>query len=316
MNCPRCQSPVGENSLFCAHCGATLTDEARDGSVGAYDTDDIEKTMTIPAVRPQTVAVRETDAVKPAPSGRKSPAPKHSGVSAPAKSNAKTSVLVVVIAFLITLVAGLGITLAAVLISSSPDKAQVDNPPALQVGSTEQDKEQEKEETEEPEELPVGESVGTEEKTGITIDTGFDFSLGGTVASSELSYKTLKSTEFGYKCDIPAAFKFVSDADGEIRYRAEDKTAYMDIGAFANDHSLTYEEIKSMVSKELGGAVDYEDSGEDWFIMRTISRGVVYYFKCYADEFIRYVEFVYPAEYKDVYDVYVSDIEPTFVRTN
>ena len=316
MNCPRCQSPVGEDTLFCAHCGATLTQEVQQSSISAYDTDDIEKTMAIPAVRPQAVAVRQTDASEKTPAEKRPPAPKRSGASATAKGNAKTSILVVVIAFLITLVAGLGITLAAVLISSSSDKVQPDDTPTLQVDNTEQEKEQEKQDPEEPAELPVGESVGTEEKTGISIDTGFEFSLGKTLASSALSYKTLKSTEFGYKCDIPAAFKFVSDADGEIRYRAEDETAYMDIGAFANDHSLTHDEIKSMVSKELGGAVDYEDSGEDWFIMCTISRGVVYYFKCYADELIRYVEFVYPAEYKDVYDVYVSDIEPTFVRIN
>jgi hypothetical protein len=46
--------------------------------------------------------------------------------------------------------------------------------------------------------------------------------------------------------------------------------------------------------------------------MTTKSNGVIYYIKCFVGENIKYVEFVSPAQYKDVYDVFISDMEPMF----
>ncbi len=302
MNCSKCNNPIEEGSRFCSYCG-TLIGGEENGVIQTIHTDDIEKTMAIPVIRTETaVEVPKTEPAKKVDSKEKKPSNKVNN----------TKVITFVIAFLVTLVVGLLITLAAVVISYNVKKPKVTEPQPTQVQVQGETKKEEKKK----EKLEVGESEGTEEKAGISIDTDFEFDLNAKVASTELSYKTLKNTEFGYKCDIPSAFKFVSDADGEIRYRAEDKTAYMDIGAFSNDANLTPDEVKSMVTRSLGSSAQYEEMTDDGFIMSTVSGSVVYYFKCYVDEFIRYVEFVYPTRYRDVYDVYVDDIEPTFVKTN
>ena len=46
--------------------------------------------------------------------------------------------------------------------------------------------------------------------------------------------------------------------------------------------------------------------------MKTRSDDVVYYIKCYVGERVKYVEFVSPVQYKDVYDVFITDMEPLF----
>ncbi len=305
MTCPKCNLTVDDDARFCEHCGSKLFTEPQDNAENTVITDDIEKTMAIPVVNTRMATsenaspVREkvlvkTDEVKP-----KIP-----------NESLKKKLLISSVSFVITLVVGFSILAAVIFIGNSSPKPNADKTKT----EVTQGKKEKKPEDKKLEDIPEGESVGIEEKAGIFVDTDFDFKLGKTIASAELSYKTLKSTDYNYVCDIPSSFKFVSDSDGEIRYRAEDNTAYMDIGAFSNEDNLSCNEIKKMVTDKLGTGSESGDSGEGWFTMTTVSDGVVYCFKCYADEYIRYVEFAYPTEYRDVYDVYVSDIEPTFEK--
>ncbi len=308
MICPKCNLTVDDDARFCEHCGNPLIQENEKSAENTIVTDDIEKTMAIPVVKAgmasaeTSLPVREKALVKP-----DSDKPQKSLSSNEAL---KKKILISSLSFVITLAVGFSILAAVIFLGNSSSKPN-DGKTKTEVSQTKKEK---KPEDKKQGDMPKGESVGIEEKAGIFVDTDFDFKLGKTIASTELSYKTLKSTDYNYVCDIPSAFKFVSDSDGEIRYRAEDYTAYMDIGAFSNEDNLSCGEIKKMVTDKLGTGSESGDSGEGWFTMTTVSDGVVYYFKCYADEYIRYVEFAYPAQYRDVYDVYVSDIEPTFEK--
>lgn len=306
MNCPRCNLIVEDGAFFCEHCGVSLAD----AHAQSPTTENIEQTMVIPIVKTDMAvspSIADTASVKASVTSVSENKEKKS----PVKKDLQTKIILMVISFAVTLAIGFGIC-AVVIFANSRTKANEVSKPQNNTQTVKTEKE--KKPQEEPVELEEGTSEGKEEKTGISLDTDFTFKHGKKIASSELLYKTLKSTEFAYVCDIPSSFKFVSDADGEIRYRADDNTAYMDVGAFANEHKLSLDEIKTMVQEKLSGSVEREESGDDWFIMSTKSSGVVYYFKCYADEYIRYVEFAYPEEYRDIYDVYVSDIEPTFER--
>ena len=225
----------------------------------------------------------------------------------------KTKIITAAVACVATIAVVLGVAAATVAICS------VEKAPKADTVKTSGTKDKNKEEKEKinPDDLIRGESICIPEKAGIKIDTSYSFAKGKKLSSTALEYKTLRNSEFGYKCDIPSEFVFLSDADGEIRYGAVDKTAYMDIGAFSNIAGVGAAEVKDMISDELGAAAEYEVSGDDWFIMRTTKSGIVYYHKCFASsDFVRYIEFVYPSEYSEIYDVYVNDIESTFEKTN
>lgn len=293
MNCPRCQLPVEDDTFFCEHCGAPLGDKDND----------IEQTMELPTVKPIVTYPTEAERVYEAkPVVRKTETKNEN-------KTLKLRIMLTAVSFLATLVVGFGICALIMFTGDSPEpKAKTD---VQEVVKTEK-KEKAKKEKEKPVKIKEGSSEGEKEVSTIAIDTHFDFALGCTLASSELSYKTLKNTELGYSCAIPSSFKFVYDNEGEIRYRAEDNTAYVDVGAFVNDDNSTIDQIKSAIKEKLGGTIQREENGDGWFIMTTKSNGVIYYIKCFAGENIKYVEFVSPAQYKDVYDVFISDMEPMF----
>ena len=100
--------------------------------------------------------------------------------------------------------------------------------------------------------------------------------------------------------------------DEEIRYRAEDNTAYVDVGAFENVDVLTRSDVKSAIKEELNGEILREENGDGWFIMTTKKDDVVYYIKCFVGDYIKYMEFVNPSQYSSVYDIFINDMEPLF----
>ena len=106
MNCPKCNLVVGEDSLFCEHCGASLCDALEQNQ--PENAENIEQTMVIPIVKTDMAAVSEntnTDFVKP-PVSKPADAPKK---EAPKENNVKTKVMLMVLSFVITLVIGLAI---------------------------------------------------------------------------------------------------------------------------------------------------------------------------------------------------------------
>ena len=71
--------------------------------------------------------------------------------------------------------------------------------------------------------------------------------------------------------------------------------------------------VRDAVIGTLGGTVDYQAGGEDWFAVSVIKNGTYYYRKSFvAGETIRYFEIVYPEEYSQVFNICVSDIDAGF----
>jgi len=317
MNCPVCKTPLGEDVAVCPNCGEKVSDTQRVVVAPKTDSEEMEATTVIPVVGARKTAEPKSEKKEqiknPKEIKEDKPKAEKTAKTVNASNALKIKIFTIVIACLATLAVGLGITVGVVLLSSvekAPQKQTVEN------AQTKDDKTK-KEDTIDVAELEVGESTGVAEKEGIKIDTDYPFQKGKKLAAPQLEYKTLRNSEFAYKCDVPADFEFVFDADGEIRYGASDKTAYMDIGAFKNTGELDAAAVKNMISKELGTSAEYEVSGDDWFIMRTVRDSVVYCNKCFASpDIVRYIEFVYPLEYDEIYDVYVNDIEDTFEKTN
>ena len=295
MYCPKCSSQSEDGSAFCPKCGYNFL-----GSKDSQMTDE-DITMVIPVIRER----------EDAPVKRSNP-PQKANPKVPCtnKSEKKIKIMTFAIAFLATLLVGLAV-IAIILIPKGTKRSEEETK-SIQTPVAEKEPEEEKEETE----LQEGKSEGREEKRGIYEESDFSFALGKTVETKEFSSKTLNNTEFGYSCDVPSDFVFLHDTNSEIRYCAQDNTAYIDVGAFQNDDDLTAKEIKEMLSSNPGGTSDYEIDGDNWFTLRKKAGGIVHYFKCYVDSVVRYVEFAYPQQYADVYDEYVREIEPTFVKTN
>ena len=75
---------------------------------------------------------------------------------------------------------------------------------------------------------------------------------------------------------------------------------------------LTRSEVKSAIKEELKGEILREENGDGWFIMTTKKDDVIYYIKCFVGDYIKYLEFVNPAQYSNVYDIFIKDMEPLF----
>ncbi len=296
MNCPKCSSSVDDGTLFCPKCGAPVCAEA-----GGRE--ELEKTMAIPVVRTTEKGESIAAARQPVQTG-----PKTEKAEAKPKRNIGRW-QTFVIAFLITVAVCLALALVYVLLQRetlpkavSTDTSIADTKP----------KGEDKTKKEPEEELKDGESVGVDDEVyGVRIDKEYPFSKGVSLGSEELSYKTMRGAD--YRCDVPSGFEFVYEKDGEIRYASNDGTAYMDIGSFENKSSLTLSQIKDKALEDIGGREVSSEGGDGRYSVTIDRDGIIYHHKCIlSGDNIVYYELVYPLEYREVYDVYVSDIDETF----
>ncbi len=296
MNCPKCNFFVEDGTLYCSKCGAPVCAEVS-------DTEELEKTMAIPVVR-TTKRGESINNVK------QSPLPKpraEQNITKPKQGIGRWQTFVT--AFLITAVVCLSLALVYVLLGRETLPKAVDT--ETNISDTKpKNKDKTKEETDV--ELKDGESVGVDDEVyGLRIDREYPFKKGVLLKSEELSYKTLKGAD--YKCEVPSGFEFVYENDGEIRYASNDGTAYMDIGSFENKSSLTIGQIKDKAIEDIGGRQIFSETGDGRYTVTIDREGIIYHHKCIlSGDNIVYFELVYPAQYSEVYDVYVSDIDETF----
>lgn len=291
MNCPKCGSSLEDGTLFCSKCG--ISSEA----------EELEKTMAIPVVR-TTGRADNIDVPRqnpsPKPKAEKEPAVQKQGIG---------SWQIFVIAFLVTVVVCLSVALVYVLLGREtlPEIVTTQN----QTIQTKSDTNKEtKEETDK--EFSEGESIGVDDEVyGIRIDTEYSFKNKITIGSEALSYKTMRGSD--YRCDVPSEFGFVYENDGEIRYEAKDGTAYMDIGSFENKSSLNLTQIKEKAVGDIGGKQISSHTEDIRYSVSVDRGGIIYHHKCIlSGGNIIYYELVYPKEYSEIYDVYVSDIDESF----
>lgn len=308
MNCPKCSANVSDDALFCSACGYSMSEEKERR---AYETDnyDMGKTMTIPAIKSSDVYRTQNESKNHSPqSVRKAQVSKPSA----AKKKKTGGAVIFVIVFLITLVIGLSVVLAVVLMDRDESKSVTD-PETYTPVIQEVTEAPEEEVPEVPEE---GESEGVEEKSVMQIDDSFDFAYGEEVAFEEYTFKTMSSSEYGYECAIPQEFVFVSEKEGEIRYKAENNTAYMDIGAVSNTDSYDMNGLKNFICSKLDTGANQYDEYDGYFELKCTKNGNIYFYKCFVDGNIRYIEFAYPEEYGDAYGEYMIKTAESFVKTN
>lgn len=295
MNCPKCTSFVEDGTSFCPKCGAPVCAEVLE--------EELEKTMAIPVIR-------TTEKGESIGSALQTPTAKpktQQDITKPKHNIGRWQTFV--IAFLITVTVCLALALVYVLLQREtlPDAVSTqsnitDTKPKVEDETKEKD----------DKELKDGESVGVDDEVyGIRIDREYPFNKGVSLKSEELSYKTLKGAD--YRCDIPSEFEFVYEKDGEIRYASINSTAYMDIGSFENKSSLTINQIKDKATKDIDGRKVSSETGDSRYSVTIDRDGIRYHHKCIiSGDNIVYYELVYPTEYSEVYDVYVSDIDETF----
>lgn len=295
MNCPKCNFFVEEGTLCCPKCGASVCAEA-------CNTEELEKTMAIPVVR--TTGKAETvNNVRQTPPSK--PKTEQTEVK-PKRSTGRWQSFV--IAFLITALVCMSVALVYVLLTRETLPKAVDTESNIAYTKPNDDKIKE----EKNEELKEGESVGVDDEVyGVRIDRDYPFKKGVSLKGGELSYKTLKGSD--YQCDVPAGFEFVYENDGEIRYASNDGAAYMDIASFENKSSLSITQIKEKALEDIGGSQLFSETGDNRYSVTIERDGIIYHHKCIlSGDNIVYYELVYPNEYSEVYDVYVSDIDETF----
>ncbi len=305
--------------------------------------EDLEKTMTIPVIKPR--AHYGTDAqqnsVNPVPGyysgspvpkdeyygyypdkvlSQPVPGPRPGAVKSVRKTTGRKSseqtgrnVLIFIIVFLSVVLIGLSAIFIYIAYSGTGDETvqNISSKDTNTQGST-QDDENEKDDAPDTEESSSKSIEPFEPK----IDLGYDFAEGVEIAadvSSDRKYTQYQDDKYSFQCDIPEIFKIEFSGRSEVRYSAEDGTAYMDIGALKNTKGWSSENIKDAVADELGGDVEYETDGDDFFVVEAEKNGIFYYQKCYVTEdSICYVEFVFPVEYKSGYEDFASEVGASF----
>ena len=125
-------------------------------------------------------------------------------------------------------------------------------------------------------------------------------------------YDTYYDSDFNFSCQYPEHFNMYIDSNHENRYTvsAPDGTAVQKIYARSNaDGSLTVDSALADFKRSVGGRVDYETSGSDYFAVR-MKNGERYYYKYCKFKNGRVVgfEFDFDVDLFDVYDGYINDI--------
>ncbi len=130
----------------------------------------------------------------------------------------------------------------------------------------------------------------------------FNLSVDKHTMEKNPTYETKSDDYMTYA--IPNGFKssdngryFSKDSTAYIRYMKEDKT------------EIPIPEIIAQKKSFLGGNVYLENTQDNWYVLSTLRNEVIYYTKSIVDEnYVISFMFVYPEEYRDIYDDYVDDI--------
>lgn len=353
--CAECGTSLKDGVLFCPACMTPSGDTVHNRSVNASVSDNkeadktsgyksslsadysIERTMTIPVIKPNTHRPSDSEERPPAErvvakSGFDAKSPANQKNSVKQKKSKPTgkkihngltlvqkNILIFILVFISVVFAGMmGIVVMMRTTYDTPTPKKLnfaDNNTSFDVetsnGKSEIEGEIPKTEAGRSKQIDVYNHKGD-------IDLEYKFQSGISLqdvvcANKANELKVHENSEFYFSCSVPESFVLSDSGSVEVRYLAEDKTAYLDIGAFKNDKKWSRDSVRDAIIGNLGGAVDYQTSGDGWFVVNIIKNGTYYYQKCMVnDESIRYFEFAYPEEYSDVYSEYVSNIDSGF----
>ncbi|MCH5211505.1 MAG: hypothetical protein J1G06_00675 [Oscillospiraceae bacterium] len=147
------------------------------------------------------------------------------------------------------------------------------------------------------------------------IDYNFNFAYNQSISPNP-TYTKMYNNKYSYSCDIPDSFVREDYTNERCSYRAGNNSAIIILSANYNSERKNMLDIKREYIMKNGGSVEYESDNDGWFVVSTNKNGMVYYYKCYVGNYIRSLEMVYPYEYLEDYNDYVTRLSKNFQITD
>lgn len=153
--------------------------------------------------------------------------------------------------------------------------------------------------------------IETEKKDEYIVDPVYSIKFNLSVDKHGMDKKPdfLQVNDGVMSYSVPKNFK---DNDNG-RYFAYDNTAHI---RFIKSDTINGQTISDIFLEEkdrLGGEISLEVQKEDWYAISSLRNEVIYYSKAImGKEYMISFMFVYPEEYRDIYDDYVNDIVEGF----
>lgn len=126
--------------------------------------------------------------------------------------------------------------------------------------------------------------------------------------------KMEKKPEFVSKENEYITFKAPKNfkSSDNSRYFAYDNTAYIEY-KIENSAEKTAEQWLNETKSKIGGSVTQESANDEFFAFSSLRNGVIYYAKgINGNGKAAIFTFVYPEEYRDIYDDYIAEISEGF----
>lgn len=131
------------------------------------------------------------------------------------------------------------------------------------------------------------------------------------------NYIAYYNSRFGFSVDIPSDFipqRPPENDDGRV-FLSEDGQAEIRVSAGANILNWTIYDIRDYLTDTAKGNITILGQGETWIAATWIDNESIYYNKSFISgdgEIQSSMNFIYPVEQRDRYDVVVEHLEETF----
>lgn len=131
-----------------------------------------------------------------------------------------------------------------------------------------------------------------------------------------VTYSTYYNSDFHFQCDYPNVFIPYEDSDIYTHWagKSQDGSCIMRIRTEFFDYYAEPDEFKSNFIELYPGKVEYQNSGDDWFAVRTLANNT-YHYAYYKTSYgmLRGFEFHFTADKFDLYDSYINTIYGSMV---
>lgn len=151
----------------------------------------------------------------------------------------------------------------------------------------------------------------TEKEDEYIVDPVYSIRFNLSVDKHEMDKKPgyLKESDAAMVYTVPKNFEDLDNG----RYFAYDNTAHIRFTKSDVISSKTMNDLLLEEKSRLGGEVSLERLEENWYAISSLRNGVIYYSKAImGKDYIISFMFVYPEEYRDIYDDYVDNIVDGF----
>ncbi len=144
-------------------------------------------------------------------------------------------------------------------------------------------------------------------------------SSGGNQASGAVenpSFRSYSDNEYKFSCEYPSHFVTATGTSKFVRrsYKAPDNSATVNICATQNSTGLNVKKVQDNFKASFPGTVDYENSGSDWCVCRTVKDGMYHYgYFSLKNGMIRGFEMHFDGAHYSIYEKYVDYIYDSLI---